>query len=570
MPDPLSLTSEHLFDSVAPPFGPSGRKDLVLAEQIRTALDPHVALSEVTFCVVDLETTGGSPVDSRITEIGAVKVCGGERIGTFQTLVDPREPIPPYVAGLTGIDDRLIAGEPPIEQVVPALVEFLRGSVFVAHNASFDFAFVNAALSRLDYDQVPGPPVCTAKLARRVVWPDVPDVKLATLARYFRTRVQPVHRALPDAEATAEVLHGLIDLGGRLGILTLGELQEACRARGRPNYGKIRLADHLPRGPGVYLFRGRGGRVLYVGKSKDVRTRVKSYFYGDPRKQIDALLTEVAAVEAVRCDSELEALVVEARMIAAHEPPYNRRGKTWRRFAYLKVDPAEAFPRIKVVRVARDDGATYLGPFGGSARARLAKEALEEVLPIRRCTAAMGARTRFAPCVLADIGRCAAPCDGRVDPERYGELVRTLLSSLQRPGGLLAALETRMSSLAHQERFEEAGLVRDRLRALAEALRRARQDAWLVRAGVMVLATPRDARVRLRGACLAGDDALGPIALPCPPERADELSAVRSWIAAQRDLRVEHVDVPPAEHVDGGREIARVLGSTRRAAARSR
>jgi DNA polymerase III subunit epsilon len=347
-------------------------------------------------------------------------------------------------------------------------------------------------------------------------------------------------------------------------------LQEACRARGRPNYGKIRLADHLPRGPGVYLFRGRGGRVLYVGKSKDVRTRVKSYFYGDPRKKIDSLLTEVAAVDAVRCDSELEALVVEARMIAAHEPPYNRRGKTWRRFAYLKVDPAEAFPRIKVVRVARDDGATYLGPFGGSARARLAKEALEEVLPIRRCTAAMGARTRFAPCVLADIGRCAAPCDGRVDPERYGELVRTLLSSLQRPGGLLAALETRMSSLAHQERFEEAGLVRDRLRALAEALRRARQDAWLVRAGVMVLATPRDARVRLRGACLAGDDALGPIALPCPPERADELSAVRSWIAAQRDLRVEHVDVPPAEHVDGGREIARVLGSTRRAAARSR
>jgi DNA polymerase III subunit epsilon len=570
MPDPLSLTSEHLFDSVAPPFGPSGRKDLVLAEQIRTALDPHVALSEVTFCVVDLETTGGSPVDSRITEIGAVKVCGGERIGTFQTLVDPREPIPPYVAGLTGIDDRLVAGEPPIEQVVPALVEFLRGSVFVAHNASFDLAFVNAALSRLDYDQVPGPPVCTAKLARRVVWPDVPDVKLATLARYFRTRVQPVHRALPDAEATAEVLHGLIDLGGRLGIFTLGELQEACRARGRPNYGKIRLADHLPRGPGVYLFRGRGGRVLYVGKSKDVRTRVKSYFYGDPRKQIDALLTEVAAVEAVRCDSELEALVVEARMIAAHEPPYNRRGKTWRRFAYLKVDPAEAFPRIKVVRVARDDGATYLGPFGGSARARLAKEALEEVLPIRRCTAAMGARTRFAPCVLADIGRCAAPCDGRVDPERYGELVRTLLSSLQRPGGLLAALETRMSSLAHQERFEEAGLVRDRLRALAEALRRARQDAWLVRAGVMVLATPRDARVRLRGACLAGDDAPGPIALPCPPERADELSAVRSWIAAQRDLRVEHVDVPPAEHVDGGREIARVLGSTHRAAARSR
>lgn len=570
MDDPILLTSEHLFDSVTPPFGPPERKALVLAEQTSTPLDPHVPLSEVTFCVVDLETTGSSPVDSRITEIGAVKVRAGERIGTFQTLVDPREPIPAYVAGLTGIDDRLVAGAPPIEQVVPALVEFLRGSVFVAHNAGFDFGFVNAALARLDYAPVPGPPVCTAKLARRVVWPDVANVKLATLARYFRTRVQPVHRALADAEATAEVLHGLIDLGGRLGILTLGDLHEACRARGRPNYGKIRLADHLPHAPGVYLFRSRDGRVLYVGTSKDLRTRVKSYFYGDTRKKIDDLLSEVAAVDAVPCDSEVEALAVEARMVAAHEPPYNRRGKTWRRFAYLKVDPAEAFPRIKAVRAVRDDGATYLGPFGSSARARLAKEALEEVLPIRRCTAAMGARTRFAPCVLADIGRCSAPCDGRVDPERYGELVRHLLSSLQRPGGLLAALEGRMATLARQERFEEAGLVRDRLRALAEGLRRARQDAWLVHAGVMVLAMPNGVRVRLRGASVDGDEDAGPLTLPCPRERAGELSAVRSWIAAQRDLRVEQVDVPPVEQVDGGREIARVLDPAYRTDARVR
>ncbi|MEO8293211.1 MAG: exonuclease domain-containing protein, partial [Actinomycetota bacterium] len=330
----------------------------MLAQQIGTFLDPLAPLPEVMFCVVDLETTGGSPMGSRITEIGAVKVRGGERIGTFQTLVDPREPIPPYVAGLTGIDDRLVAGEPPIEQVLPALVEFLRGSVFVAHNAGFDFGFVNAALSRLNYEPVPGPPVCTAKLARRVVWPEVPDVKLSTLARYFRTRVRPVHRALADAQATAEVLQGLIDLGGRLGICTLGDLQEACRARGRPNFGKIVLADHLPRGPGVYRFRGRDGRVLYVGKSTDVRTRVKSYFYGDPRKRIDDLLTAATAVDAVECGSEVEALVVEARMIAVHEPPFNRRGKAWRRFAYLKVDPAEAFPRIKVVRTTREDGAT--------------------------------------------------------------------------------------------------------------------------------------------------------------------------------------------------------------------
>ena len=538
----------------------------MLAEPIQATLDLSVPLSEVAFCVVDLETTGGSPVESRITEVGAVKVRGGERLGTFQTLVDPREPIPHYVAQLTGIDDRLVAGEPPIEQVLPSLTEFLRGSVFVAHNAGFDLGFLNAALGRLDYDPVPGPPICTAKLAKRVVWPEVPNVQLLTLARYFRTRVQPVHRALADAEATAEVLHGLLDLGGRLGILTLGDLHEACRARGRPNYGKIRLAEGLPHAAGVYLFRGRDGRVLYVGKSKDLRARVKSYFYGDTRKKVGDLLTEVTAVDGVRCGSELEALALEARLIGAHEPRYNRRGKSWRRYAYLKLDPSEAFPRLKVVHAARGDGAAYLGPFSNAGRARLAKEALEEVVPIRRCTAAMRARTRFSPCALADMGRCAAPCDGRVDLERYAELVRHLLSSLERPGELLGALEARMTDLASQERFEEASLVRDRLRALAESLQRTRQEAWLVGAGAMVLVTGGGVRVRLTGASVARGDGVGPIGLPCPRDRADELAAVRSWIATRRDLRLEHVDVPPAESVDGGREIARVLAAIRAAA----
>jgi DNA polymerase III subunit epsilon len=538
----------------------------VLAEPIQATLDQGVPLAEVTFCIVDLETTGGSPVESRITEVGAVKLRGGERLGTFQTLVDPREPIPAYVARLTGIDDRLVAGEPPIEHVLPSLTEFLRGTVFVAHNAGFDLGFLNTALARFDYDVVPGPPVCTAKLAKRVVWPDVPNVRLQTLARYFRTRAQPVHRALADAEATAEVLNGLLDLGGRLGILTLGDLHEACRARGRPNYGKIRLADHLPHAPGVYLFRGRDGRVLYVGKSTDLRARVKSYFYGDGRKKVEDLLAQVTAVDGVPCGSELEALVLEARLIGAHQPRYNRRGTTWRRYAYLKLDPTEAFPRLKVVRAARPDDAVYLGPFSNAAGARLAKEALEEVVPIRRCTTAMRARTRFAPCALADMGRCAAPCDGRVGLERYAELVRHLLSSLQRPGGLLEALEARMAGLAAQERFEEAGLVRDRLRALAEILQRSRQEAWLVGAGGMVLTTQDGARVHMESGAVARGDGVGPIPLPCPPDRADELAAARSWIAARRDLRLEHVDVPPTESVDGGRELARVLAAVRGAA----
>ena len=261
-------------------------------------------------------------------------------------------------------------------------------------------------------------------------------------------------------------------------------------------------------------------------------------------------------MEGVPSGSELEALVLEARLIRAHRPKYNRRGKTWRRYAYLKVDVADAFPRIKVVREPKGEGA-FLGPFGTGEQARLAKEALEDAFPIRRCAKSMRASTRFAPCALAEMGRCLAPCDGRVTFERYGELVRSLLSSLSSPGGLLGALEGRMNRFAERERFEEAALARDRLRALAEGLARARADEWLLGSGELVLRDGRGHRLRLVGGSLANDGPAAPVPRPCPRERADELAAVRTWLL-RNPVRVEHADRPPAEPVDGGAALHRL------------
>ena len=523
----------------------------------QTTLDLAVPLSEVTFCAVDLETTGGSPAESAITEIGAAKYLGGECVGTFSTLVDPGRPVPRFITHLTGIDDLTVAGAPPIEAAAPALSEFLQGAVFVAHNARFDFSFVNATFRRLGYEELPPPPVCTARLARRVVWPDVPNVKLRTLAEYLRVAVKPSHRALPDALACAEVLHRLLEAGGRLGILTLGDLHEAVRARSRPHFGKIHLTDHLPHAPGVYVFRNAQGRAVYVGKATDLRARVKSYFYGDPRKKIDDLLAETASVHGIPCDGELRALVLEARLIARDEPKYNRRGKTWRRYAYLRIDVDEAFPRIRVVRDVKRE-AVYLGPFPSTLRATLAKDALEEIFPIRRCTTPMRAATRFAPCALADLGRCVAPCDGRASPERYGELVRTLIASLSTPGELLEALEQRMLRLAGAERFEEAGLVRDRMHALAEALRKRRVDAWLC-GGTLSLRDRSETPIELDGGSLDGGE---PVPAPCTRERADELAAVRSWVLRRRPA-VEDATTALSEPLDGGAAIDRVLRMVR-------
>ena len=558
-------------------------------------LDPETPLSEVTFCVVDLETTGGSPRDCAIAEVGAVRYRGGERLAVLQTLVNPGGPIPRFITHLTGIDDVAVRQAPAIDAVLPALLEFLDGAVFVAHNARFDFGFVRAACRALGYPDPPGPPVCTAKLARRVAWDDVPNVRLQTMARFFRASVMPTHRALPDAQACADVFHSLLELGGRLGILTLGDLREAMRARGQPHYAKIRLADHLPHARGVYLFRDRHDRVLYVGKATDLRSRVKSYFYGDVRRQVRDLLGRTERIEGRQTGSELDSLVTEARLIAEHEPPANRRGRTWRGFAFLKLDLVEAWPRIKLASRPGPPSLTpgtavYLGPFRNRAAAKAAKDALEDVVAVRRCTRSMGRSTRFSPCVLADLGRCVAPCDGRVSPERYEELVRGLIHSLSSPGGLLAALEARMTRLAAQERFEEAADARDRLRALAEALGRARQERWLTAPGRLVLREARGATVELRGGSLvtpaggppsaagppgaagtasgggtaSGSPPLDPVGYPAPPERADELAAVRTHVARHPPALL-HTDAPLEEPVDGGRALAALLARLRAA-----
>jgi DNA polymerase-3 subunit epsilon len=512
--------------------------------------DLGVPLSQVTFVAVDLETTGGSPKQCAITEVGAVKFRGGEVLGEFQTLVDPGQPIPPTITWLTGIDDLTVRDAPKIEAVLPGLLEFLEGAVFVAHNARFDFGFINEALRRRDYPLLSGAPVCTAKLGRRVVGQDVRNCRLQTLAEYFRTPNRPTHRALDDARACADVFHGLLDLGGRLGILTLSDLQTACRARGQPHYAKIRLTDHLPRLPGVYLFRRTGGEILYVGKSKDIRSRVRSYFYGDSRKKIENLLAETGSVEARPCPTELEALVTEARLIRRHEPRYNRRGKTWRRYAYLRVDLADAWPRIKVVKASKE-GSAGLGPFASRRVAELAKEALEEAFPIRRCTRSMGRATRFSPCALASMGRCLAPCDDRVSPERYEELVRRLVTSLSNPDELLEALEQRMSKLSAERRYEEAGLLRDRVRALVAAMQRARFEAWFAGAETLVLAGADGLRYRFHRGRFGGGEA---VRLPVEAADADEVAAVRSWLGANR-VQVVEGDGAVAEPVDGGRRL---------------
>ena len=215
-------------------------------------------LHEVTFVVVDLETTGGSPQACEITEIGAVKVRGGQVLGEFQTLVDPGVPIPPFISVLTGITDAMVAGAPRLGAALPAFLEFAGGTVgtvLVAHNAPFDMAFLKAACA-LTAHEWPGHQVLdTARLARHVVTRDeAPNCKLSSLARLFRAGTTPDHRALSDARATVDVLHGMLERLGNLGVRSLEELATFSSRVSPEQRRKRHLAEGLPHAPGVYVF----------------------------------------------------------------------------------------------------------------------------------------------------------------------------------------------------------------------------------------------------------------------------------------------------------------------------
>ena len=284
-------------------------------------------LRDVTFVVVDLETTGGSVESEAITEIGAVKVRGGQVLGEFGTLVDPGRGIPALITVLTGISDLMVASAPPIEQVLPAFLEFARDCVLVAHNAPFDVGFLKAACARAERPWPPLRVVDTALLARRVLTrEEVPDCRLATLAVHFRASTRPVHRALADARATVDVLHGLLERVGPLGVQSLDELRSFTAQVSEAQRRKRHLAEHLPSAPGVYVFRDATGRPLYVGTSKDVRTRVRQYFVASQlRSRMAEMVGLAERVDAIVCAHPLEAEVRELRMIAEHKPPYNRR-----------------------------------------------------------------------------------------------------------------------------------------------------------------------------------------------------------------------------------------------------
>ena len=522
-------------------------------------------LSGVTFVVVDLETTGASPAACEITEIGAVKLRGGECLGRFQTLVNPGVAIPPEITYLTGITDAMVGPAPLIEPVLASFAEFLGDAVVVGHNVRFDLGFIEAVRRRQEQPKLDNPVVDTVALARRLVREEVRDCRLGTLARHFRLDHQPTHRALDDALATGELLHLLLERAGTLGVLGLDDLLALPLMGAHPQAGKLRLTTRLPRTPGVYLFRDTAGHVLYVGRATNLRQRVRSYFGGDERRKIGGLLRQTAAIDHIECDSAVEAVAFEARLIRRLVPRYNRQGKAWDRYAYVKLTLDERFPRLSVVKRPRaGDGCLYLGPVASARAAKALVEAIETAIPLRPCRGRITAsgRTPVGHCPTRSLGLRPCPCQGTVSEAEYAAVVDSVVVGLTvDPRPLLDPLAARMGKLAEAGRYEEAAEVRDRAARLGRALGRQRRVDAIRAAGRLRLEVDGTAIELVDGRLVASGRhrgrwerlavSLGPHPgtgtswpTPLPPQLADECAALASWLEANA-ARVTLLD---AEH----------------------
>jgi DNA polymerase-3 subunit epsilon len=455
----------------------------------------EVPLRETTFVVVDLETTGGrtkstagAPADA-ITEIGAVKVRGGVVLGEFATLVDPQRDIPPQIVRLTGITTAMVCDAPTIDAVLPMFLEFAGGAVLVAHNAGFDIGFLRAAAQHCEIPWPRPQVLCTVRLARRVLSrEEAPSVRLAALARLFAVATQPTHRALDDARATVDVLHALIERVGNQGVHTYADLRSYLPDVTPAQRRKKVLADGLPHRPGVYLFRGPSGEVLYVGTAVDLRRRVSQYFTGaDPRGRMKEMVTLASAVDHVECAHSLEAGVRELRMLAAHAPPYNRRSRFPQRWWWLALTD-EAFPRLSVVRAPRHDRA--VGPFGSRTDAADTAALLARFTGVRTCAARLGRSALHGPaCPDLEVSPCPAARD--VTATQYAAAVARVAALIDGlDNGALAAAVHQVGVLAERRHFESAARLRDRTATAVEALWRGQRLRALAALPELIAAKP--------------------------------------------------------------------------------
>jgi DNA polymerase-3 subunit epsilon len=501
-------------------------------------------LDAVSFVVVDLETTGLTPEPGGIMEIGAVRVERGRIVDEFQRLVRPVKPPPPFIVHLTGITWAMLREQPRLSDVWPEFVGFVGNGLLVAHNAAFDLSYLNLAAHELTGSILTDMHLCTLKLARRLV-PETRRRGLDALAALFGIRSDGRHRALGDARITAEVLFHLLERARTRGVERLDQLlalQQVGRD-GRPFYCPLPRSsvETLPNEPGVYRFYDDRGRLLYVGRAKDLRRRVASYLANSDHHS-DKVLDLIRHIHEVRvecCPSELEAALREAEAIRREKPPYNQRLKHLPQVAYLRIGRESPFPRVSIAQRLRSRSDLLVGPLRSRQEAERLLRIWLRVYGLRTCRGSLVPDPEASPCFQGQTGLCTMPCAARIGEREYHARVQALLEDIAQGGaGTRAFLIAERDRLVELERFEAAQRWQEEFVFFERLCARFQELGWVTREQHFLLLLPRSSGGALEAYLMLSGRLVGRTSI----HHANELVP---WLQAQ----IEQAQAPRADAV---------------------
>lgn len=436
-----------------------------------------LSIWDANFIVIDVETNGNNPRDNRIIDIAAVNVNNGQITGEFSSLINPHQFIPYFITQMTGITNEAVFYAPEPSAIAPKLLSFLNkpNAVFVAHNANFDFSFVNETLKRLKLPPLEIPVLDTLKLAKRLL-ADAQKKSVGNLAHHFGIRIRNRHTAMGDAKATAKILLHLLDIAleeheitslDELLVFQNKKLSYFVPPKTMVDEFQTKL-DTLPDAPGVYYFMDKRNKVIYVGKARSLKSRVSSYFQpgNTTSYKLKELTKNIAGLKWQETYNELSALLLEAKEIKKYEPKYNFVGLRYRSFPFVRITTDEIFPRVEVTFNTELEG-EYYGPFLNKQVAILIKEVIDKNFKIVKCNKDFKGNTEYDPCIYYQMGKCLAPCAYRKEDDfanKYNEEITNIRDFLSGfAAGLQDDLRKKMEEYSEALEFEKANEIKQAL-----------------------------------------------------------------------------------------------------------
>ena len=442
----------------------------------------NINIWDANFVVVDTETTGHSPLQNRIMDIAAVVVSDGEIQEEFHSLINPHQYIPPFISQMTKISNEAVSFAPEEREVIPQFDKIFKkeNTIFVAHNANFDYSFILEAYKRVNLDEFNPPILDTLKIARRI-FPENQKKGVSSLANLFGIKIRNRHSAYGDAKATAKILIYLLELlEDEFEIETVEDLL-SFQNKKNPHYIS-KLSDYdlienklkiIPEEPGVYYFYNSRKEVIYVGKAKNLRRRVMNYFQSGSLSsyKMNDLSKHIRDIGWEETNNELSALIQESKKIFELKPKYNTVGRRLRSFPFLKITTMDAFPKVEIT-YHPDEIGEYYGPFANKWVAEQIKDIIDKNFQLVKCDRNIKGTENIEPCIYFQMHQCLAPCSAdQRNTNLYENEVQNLRNFFSGSANqLIENLSIKMKEFADHLEFEKASEIKYTLQSIKKVL----------------------------------------------------------------------------------------------------